>query len=451
MPITTQRLLTKGLLAMLTLTLAGQIARAAEPVKLDLTGNWSVRLTQTTVDGKSSSATLEIKSPETVVVTAQKYDRLPVYNTNASGWTKGAKLRGVCAQECTTKGLLFPDSLELRAGATPDALRYEVGKDYVADFEWGTVGRLAGGRIGSNNIVCISYRHSLLRLDSIILNRTGKVEVRTGKPQTSAPMPPTLAEGERCLANVWIPGNITALTTNHLFPVLETHYPEPPKPDVSVAEMLLPKTLKKLREGTPLRILAWGDSVTVGTFVPEPEKNRWQAQFVTRLQKQFPQAKIELVTEAWGGRNTSTYLAEPPGSLHNYQEKVLGARADLIVSEFVNDAGLKPAQVEERYAKLLTDMQGINAEWIILTPHYIRPDWMGLTSEREVDEDPRPYVAGLREFTARHKVALADAALRYGHLWRQGIPHSSLLMNAINHPDPRGMKLFADSLMALFP
>lgn len=130
---------------------------------------------------------------------------------------------------------------------------------------------------------------------------------------------------------------------------------------------------------------------------------------------------------------------------------MLGAKPDLIVSEFVNDASLKPAQVEERYAKLLADFQGIGAEWIILTPHYVRPDWMGLTRERDIDDDPRPYVAGLRQFAATHDVALADASLRWGRLWRQGIPYSTLLVNAINHPNAQGMRIFADALMALFP
>jgi hypothetical protein len=45
----------------------------------------------------------------------------------------------------------------------------------------------------------------------------------------------------------------------------------------------------------------------------------------------------------------------------------------------------------------------------------------------------------------------ADASKRWGRLWRQGIPYSTLFLNAINHPDARGMKLFADRLMVLFP
>ena len=114
-------------------------------------------------------------------------------------------------------------------------------------------------------------------------------------------------------------------------------------------------------------------------------------------------------------------------------------------------AGLDARGVEGQYGKLLSDFREIGAEWIILTPHYVRPDWMKLARQREIDDDPRPYVAGLREFAPRHSVALADASLRWGRLWRQGLPYTTLLLNAVNHPDERGMKLFADSLMALFP
>jgi hypothetical protein len=56
----------------------------------------------------------------------------------------------------------------------------------------------------------------------------------------------------------------------------------------------------------------------------------------------------------------------------------------------------------------------------------------------------------LRVFAAKHNVALADAARRYGRLWRQGIPYSTLMLNSINHPDARGIKIFADALMELF-
>jgi len=431
-------------------------AEAAAPaVALRRTGDWQVEVLLPAGEsgsGKSVATSLEVPRATVVSVKGERHDRLPCFNPKAwAGWQKGSPLRGLKAQECTNRGLLDPASLEVRAGPEADAPLFERDKDYAADVEWGSIGRLPEGRIGESQPVYVDYRHALLRIDAILRTRDGRIVLRQGEPHAAAPLPPAVEDGETRLANVYLPGRIARLEPEHLFPILETAYPEPPKPSPTAAEVLLPKTIRKLREGQPLRILAWGDSVTVGSYLSETDRTRWQAQFVARLQQRFPQAKIELVTEAWGGRNTASYLAEPPGSPHNYQEKVLGASPDLIVSEFVNDAGLNPDQVEQRYGKLLADFRAIGAEWIILTPHYVRPDWMGLTREREIDDDPRPYVTGLRTFAARHSVALADASLRWGRLWRQGLPYSTLHLNAINHPDARGMRLFADSLMGLFP
>lgn len=422
---------------------------AATPAEFKLVGDWEVRVTVS--EPRPLSATVRVAPPELVTVTSERYNALPIFNPHAGGWVKGAQLRGVQAQETTSPGLLEPDSFILRAGPQSSDALLERGKDYEIDLAWGTFGRTTNGVIQPDQPVFASYRHGQLRLDAIVLTRDGRIVLRKGEARAAAPVSPKIEPGERHLGNIWLPKPAARLEPENLFPILELAFPEPPKSDPSPAEQHLPKTMKKLQSGERLRILAWGDSVTVGMYVPDWERNRWQEQFVARLRQRFPKADIELLTEAWGGRTTGSYLNEPPGSEHNYREKVLATKPDLIVSEFVNDAGLNPQQVEERYGKLLADFQEIGAEWIILTPHYVRPDWMGLTREREIDVDPRPYVAGLRQFATHHPVALADASLRYGRLWRQGLPYNTLMMNAINHPDARGMKLFADSLMELFP
>jgi len=290
-----------------------------------------------------------------------------------------------------------------------------------------------------------------MRMDAVVLTADRQIVLRRGVAHVSLPELPPLAAGERRLASIWITPRLARLTASHFFPVLETAYPEPPKPVPSVAERCLPKTMATLKAGGRLRVLAWGDSVTDARYLPEPAKTRWQEQFVRRLRAAYPAASIELVTEAWGGRNTGSYFNEPPGSPHNYQEKVLDARPNLVVSEFVNDAGLDAAGVAKHYGCIRDDLKKIGAEWIILTPHYVRPDWMGFSEERQCDEDPRPYVKALRGFAVENHLALADASLRWGRLWRQGIPYSTLLMNNINHPNPFGMSLFADALMTLFP
>jgi lysophospholipase L1-like esterase len=428
-------------------------AYALSATEMKVAGEWQVEVVcRGEKDGaaKEWRAALPVRPPEATEVVDERCHALPAYNPSAPGWVRGERLAGVRAFECTARHALDPESVKVRSATTADATVFERGKDYEMDGEWGTLGRLAAGRIGGQQPVFLSYRFAKPRIDSVVLTKTGELVLRQGEAHIATPLPPVVGEGEIRVGNVYLPGRkLKCLGPDGLFPVLETAYPEPAKASPSAAERRLPNTVKRLREGLRLKILAWGDSVTQCGYLPAGD--RWQEQFARRLKERFPKADLELITEGWGGQNTASFLNAPPGHAHNYREKVLGPRPDLIVSEFVNDAGLNAKQVEERYGKLLADFQGIGAEWLILTPHYVCTEWMGLSREREIDDDPRPYVKALREFADRHPVALADAALRYGRLWRQGLPHTTLMTNTLNHPDARGMALFADSLMALFP
>lgn len=418
---------------------------------LKLLADWRIAVAGTMNDGRRIEACFDVPPPEIVEVAGEPYDGLPVFDRNAGGWRRGIALRGVRAQECTAKHALDPASLRVCAAPGAAAVPFERGRDYGADLEWGSVGRLAEGRIAPDQRVFISYRHGKSRLDALVLGADGTLMLRTGVPHVATPQPPELEPREIRLANLFVEARLARLDLDHVFPILETAYPEPPAAPPTVAETLLPKTMARLVRGGALHILAWGDSVTDASWLPNADQDRWQNQFVERLRRRFPAAAITLTTEAWGGRSTASYLAEPAGAPHNYAEKVLGSHPDLVISEFVNDANLTPPQVAERYGRFLADFRALGAEWIVLTPHYVRPDWMGLTRQRDIDVDPRPYVCGLRTFAAQNRVALADAALRWGRLWRQGIPYNTLMHNTINHPDRRGMRLFADSLMALFP
>jgi lysophospholipase L1-like esterase len=407
-----------------------------EPARVELAGDWQIRVNGTLI---------AIPPPAWVAVVAERYEPLPVFNPKAGGWVRGAQARGVKAQETTSPYLIDPESFVLRAGPSASDKVFTPGTDYRLDAVWGTFGRLEGGAIAPTQAVYASYRHAQMRLDAVV-ESAGKIQLRTGTPSPAAPQLPALTPNEHHLASIYLPRRIDRLNGDNLFPVLETAYPEQkisPSPTLT-------RLIRRLAAGGPIRILAWGDSVTDGVYLPSPA-DRWQEQFVRRLSARYPQAKIELLTEAWGGRNTGSYLAEPPGSPHNYAEKVLAPKPDLIISEFVNDLRLTSEELETRYSKLLADFQQIGAEWIILTPHYILPEWMNLTREKDIDDDPRPFVAAKRRFAAAHGLGLADAAARYGRLWRQGIPHMSLMSNGINHPNPFGQSIFADALMALFP
>jgi lysophospholipase L1-like esterase len=414
---------------------------AAEPVLLGLRGDgW-------TLFDKNGSGQWTIDKSELITVTAEKYDKLPLFNEKGAEYNRGMKLHQIRAQECPTALAADPNSITVREKPEKDSLKYELGKDYRIEPKWGCVGRLPESRISENQPVYIDYVYGKMRIDSLVQTKDEKLVLKKGVSHVTTPAQPELADGEIRLANIWVKARIDKLSPELIFPVTESTYPEPPP---TTAEKRIPKTIAKLKAGKTVHILAWGDSVTDAVYLPNPSVERWQEQFAARLRLKFPKAEIILKTEAWGGRNTNSYRNEPPGSPKNYKEKVLDQKPDLIISEFVNDSGLHGEVLEKRYSKILAEFREIGAEWIILTPHYVRPDWMGLKSEQEIDNDPRPYTKSLREFTKKNNIALADAAKRYGRLWRQGIPYSTLLMNNINHPNPFGMKLFADALMELF-
>jgi len=438
-------------------------ARAASPVpdrpfspaRFTVVGDWQVRVEAGPI--RLADRWLELPEPvvlsvpptSVVAVADEEYRALPVYQPAAAGWRRGAALRGVACQECSARYQLEPDSVRLKHGAG-QAAEWRRGIDWEIDPEWGTFGRLEGGAMGPSSAVRADYRHGLSRLDAIVVEADGRVALRVGTPHIANPRPAVVPAGAATMARLYTTQRQSRLTPASVFPILEDAYPEPPVESPSFAERTLPRTLAALRGGRPLRLLAWGDSVTHAGYLADPAQ-RWQAQLVKALQERFLRADITLLTLGWGGRTTGSFLAEPPGSAYNYRERVLGSRPDLVISEFVNDAALDAPQTLERYGRILEDFRAIGAEWVILTPHYTRPDWMGLTSERDCDDDPRPYVQALREFAAAHPVGLADASRRYGRLWRQGIPYNTLMLNGINHPDEVGMRIFVDAIMALFP
>jgi len=424
--------------------------------QFDVVGSWEVEVRPVerpdNEPGSEHGAgeRLSLTPPDIVGVEQERYEALPEFDPQAPGWKRGQRLFRVQSQETSAKGGLEPDSVTVCTGESADD-ELTRGVDYELDADWSTVGRLPGSRLQPDQPVFINYRYGLSRIDSIVVAPGRELSIREGEPHICVPRPPTVARDERTLCNLWLPGRLPRLSPQHLFPILETRYPEGPAKSPAEAASYLPNASRKLRDGSPLHVLAWGDSVTDASYLEGAPEARWQNRFVERLRRAFPQSQIRLSTLAWGGHRSRSFVEEPDGSPYSYREKLLDARPDLIVSEFVNDAYLGAPELEEQYGSYLTDFRRIGAEWIALTPHYVRPDWMGLDRESDIDDAPRPYVKALRAFAARNHLPLADASKRWGRLWRQGIPYTTLLLNAINHPDERGMELFADALMEWFP
>ncbi len=418
----------------------------------EIDADWQVRVNKGTVQvGKQrlrirERQILSVSQATLIRVHGERVDAMPNYDANAAPWGRGYRPEKLVTYETTAANMLDAGTLALRLHPE-DADSLIVKQDYDFEPQWGTIGLLPGSR-AHGRTVYLDYDCGWSRIDSIVIDAKSVVAIKEGKPHPATPHPPTLDPDETVLANIWIPGRLVKLTDENLYPIIESAYPEPHHSRLPVAARLLPQTWAKIQRGDALKIIAWGDSVTDGGQASDPA-HQYQNVFVDKLQAAYPHSRPELTTVAWGGRTSDSFLNEPKGSKYNFGQAVIEPKPDLIIMEFVNDSFMTPDVVEQKYSYLQKRFNEIGAEWIILTPHYVRPDWMGAKTVR-VETDPRPYVAGVRQFCAAHKVAIADASLRWGHLVKEGIPYTTLLCNSINHPDDRGHQMFADAIMELF-
>lgn len=427
-----------------------QIPNAHIPVRI--TGDWAICVDPGSVSLNGRQIILDhevpltIPPPETAQIRAEEHAALPVYNPQTGGWRRGIRLNHLITQECTAAGTLLADTVTVSLKGTDAELVR--GRDWEMDSAWGTIGRIDGGAIPADAPVTIDYDYVPMRLDSIAIDTDGKLKLVTGKPGVGAILPPALQPGEVAIARIWFHGPTQRITDENIYPVCALNFA--PVGDGTVAERLLPATLAKLRAGQHVKIVAWGDSVTNGGGVDSQPDLWYQHQFLTRLRDRFPQADIELFTAAWGGASSTQYMTAPVGGPKDFKRDVLDQQADLITAEFVNDAGLSAEQTAAHYATILAQLRSTGAEVIFITPHFTRPDWMRV-SNAKFSNDPRPYVAALRTFAAENSVAVADANVLWGQLWKLGIPYLSLEANSINHPDARGHEMFATALMQIFP
>ncbi len=405
---------------------------------------WTLEAGGTAESGHELYFRVEITPVQALKVEREEHDQVPVFQEQK--WRSGVRFKQLEAWECSLSYALLPDSVVIEDA---DGVRFQNGLDYYFDAVWGAWGRTPDSRIGGEDTVYVSYEYQPYRLDSVVVDKSGQCYRKQGIINGSTPLPPELDEGETLIGNILFDRNRQRLSDDMLFPFIENC--SAAQQDSGLIEKTLEKTLSKLRAGEPIKILAWGDSVTACNFIKD-ESQRWINIFVEGLRKRFPQSEITLVNLGWPGKAINTFQCEPSGSQYNYEEQVLESGADLVTLEFVNDAYLTmTAEFDRIYNRVAADFKRKKMEPIIILPHPVRPDWMGLDSQKNIEEDPRPYVQYLRKWAVENNFAIADVSARFLSLWKEGIPYNSLMLNNINHPDARGIWLYADTLLKLFP
>ncbi|MBN1342123.1 MAG: hypothetical protein JXQ73_05560 [Phycisphaerae bacterium] len=352
-------------------------------------------------------------------------------------WRGGTRLKAGREPRRVLPGQLQPGTLRIHSSAKDGAVTYEKDKDYFLDEFWGALSRLPNGRIKPNEQVAISYVYGMRRVDRIEVLPDGKVQLRRGEPKVDCPLMPPATPGAMTLATIYRPCHAKEVLAPHVYVLNETKAAERPTPSTEPVA----RTLAKLRAGKPVTIVCWGDSVTVGGDASTADK-RYVDRFAATLKKRFPESKINVINAGIGGTSTG-------GRLKDYPKEVLAHKPDLITVEFVNDMGMPVERLLTNWRSAIEQARKIGAEFVIITPHYVMPSWMGKEYSRGPEN--RANCKALRKLAAEDKVGLADAALRWELLEYEGIPYEILLMNGINHPDDRGHLLFVEELVRLFP
>ena len=439
--------------AMLVVGCSAALAEGSEGFVKNITVD-GMRVTVGAGKYATADGVINVKESQTLSISPATIQRaeneaLKLSPNEPKSWHGGTRLAALSVLDVNAAGSLDAATLTIRKDKEGPALT--LGKDYLVSAEFGMVGLAPGSPVKPDETVYASYAYGLQRLDTIVQNAKGKLEVVTGTPHLSVPQPPVLAPGMKRLVNVHVRARISQIEQKDLFPVLETAAKA--KTDSKAGR--IPKTLAKIRHGKPVTIVCWGDSVTAGGNASKPEM-RYVDQFARMLKAKYPKAAIDVQNISVGGSCSAQWLRLPPFEDTAKKpeakdidfERVLKAKPDLVTIEFVNDCGLGREHWENCYKTILERLRPLGTEVILITPHFTMLPMMGTDDIRTAER--RPYVAFLHEFAEREKLGLADAASRWGHLWKEGIPYLTELHNTINHPDDRGHALFAEELMKCF-
>lgn len=199
----------------------------------------------------------------------------------------------------------------------------------------------------------------------------------------------------------------------------------------------LQNTLKKLAAGQPLKLVAYGDSITAGGDATRPELIYWQ-RWAESLATQG--SRVEAIGGATGGDRTVEGLAR-------LQTKVLDQRPDLVLVAFgMNDhnrGGVAVGQFKTNLHEMIRRIRtGVNAEIILLSAFPPNPRWhfgQGRMAE---------YAAATEEVATEAGVAFADVFNNWQSLSARK-KCEDLLGNNINHPNDFGHWIYYQALVHL--
>lgn len=404
------------------------MARPAMAVKV-IAGTYEVGGQVVTV---TQSVGLPIDAPERIYVRGEEVTILDEKPSMYRGGTYLRQTLGTVDKGTRVPLAIVPDSVKVSSCREPSTLFVE-DRDYYLDKSWGGISRIEGGAITQNAGVCVDYAVFRQRIDAVQISPDGKASVKKGVPAMVCPEIPPADPGCTLLAYVHIKFRAEAITGEDIYalpskPVTWRDYVK------TTGRESVSRTLDLLASNKPVTIVCWGDSVTQGGSASKPE-NRYVDLLRARLGSAYPGAQVTVINAGIGGSSTDSRRA-------GFDQEVLAHKPDLITVEFVNDIGYSSEKIAHNYAEFMRRAreQLPNVEFIIITPHFVRPDWAGNFDAA---------VEAMRKAAADNRAAVGDTSNVWANLRQVGIPYGTLLANEINHPNDLGHEFFAVTIMDL--
>ena len=200
----------------------------------------------------------------------------------------------------------------------------------------------------------------------------------------------------------------------------------------------IPKTKAKLAAKQPLTIVAWGDSITMGSQLwsvgdkPAQAAAIYHALFAEKLKKKCGYDAITIVVSAKGGYQTHQ-------ALPNIQAEVLAHKPDLVIMAVCAGDTLYSNfdTFKANWTKIVEKLLAEGIEVVLWTP---TPIEFGV-------KKGDPFADYVRTYAKEHNLALVD---QRACLLARGEEALGELIPDDAHPNPRGHELLSEALFSLF-
>ncbi|HPS56584.1 MAG TPA: SGNH/GDSL hydrolase family protein [Spirochaetota bacterium] len=194
------------------------------------------------------------------------------------------------------------------------------------------------------------------------------------------------------------------------------------------------KAISKMSSGEPLKITAFGDSLTYGWMV-----SKGYLDYLGELiSSTYPESRVEILNRGVPG---DTAL----DGFSRMKRDVKGDRADLVLVQFgLNDAytGFSPDEFESNLERIITELKSsFNPEIALLTSVYIKmPEYRHVLH----------YYDRILMLAERYSLPVARVHKYWEGKVAGGADFYKLVQGDGVHPTEEGYKLFAEAVMDIF-